>query len=79
MRGIEGAGHLGQDPERALQLERPFLPDQRLEVHALDVPHGEVQLPVGLPGFEDRDDVGVIQGSGQPRLPNEPFPELGVL
>jgi hypothetical protein len=75
VRGVEARGDLtphGDGVERLLPAE--FV-DERPQVGSLDVPHGDEQPAVVLARFVDRDDVGVVDGRGQPRLADEPFSE----
>ena len=63
---------------RALRLERSFV-DQRLQVHAVDQPHGDVQAVVDLTDVVDRHDVGIVEAGGGAGLAAEPLLEVGVL
>ena len=49
------------------------------EVGALDVAHRQEGRAVDLAGLVERDDVGVVEAGGEPRLALEAGPEVGVL
>ena len=79
VRCVECVGDLVDEPECALRVEGTLAGDQLSEVVALDVPHREVQLPVGVAGGVDRDDVRVIERGGDLRLAEEPVAEAIAL
>ena len=54
------------------------LGDERTQVGAVDEAHRDEELAVGRAGAEDRDDVGVVDGSGVSRLGFEAPLELRV-
>ena len=60
-----GSRALRSGVERALALEH------RLEVAALDVAHGQVELSVVLARLVDGNDVRVVERRGEPRLLQE--------
>ncbi len=79
VRLVERARDLAQDVERPGRVE-PALPQQHpAEVLALRQPHREEEHPVGLARVVDRQDVRVFQGRGEPRLAQEPLPEVLVV
>ena len=77
--GVEGFGDLCADGDRAGGLERALLLQQALEIRALDVAHGEVELPVGLAGVVDRDDVGMLERGSEARLDEEALAKPAIL
>jgi hypothetical protein len=68
VRGVERRGDLPDDRDRALGSDRSFAAAERPEVGALDEPHGDVDLAVGLTGLVHGDDVRVVDRRGEPRL-----------
>ena len=64
--------------DRARGLERRLLVEQTGEVGAVDVAHRDVELPVGLAGVVDREDVRVIERGRQLALDEEPLAEALV-
>ena len=76
--GVEGHCHPLQDRKRVGRLESPPLIEQRLEIAALDVTHGEVEEPLCLPGFVDRDHLGLLERGREPRLTQEALTEALV-
>ena len=79
VRCVECVADLVDEPECTLRVEGALAGDQLPEVVALDVPHREVQLPVGVAGGVDRDDVRVIERGGNLRLAEEPVAEAIAL
>ena len=69
---------LVDDRHRAARLERALV-DQRLQVGAVDQPHGDVQPVVDLADVVDRHDVRIVQPCGGPGFAPEPLVEIGVL
>ena len=59
------------DPEIGL----PLLAQAGDALDAAHEAHRDVQEPVPLVGLVHRDDVRMVDGGRQPRLPHEPFPE----
>jgi hypothetical protein len=64
--------HLRRNGRRTLRLDPPLALDQRTERLALHVLHGEVVVTVGLADVDARDDVGMTEPAGRPRLALEP-------
>ena len=79
VRCVECVADLVDELECTLRVEGTLAGDQLSEVVALDVPHREVQLPVGVAGGVDRDDVRVIERGGNLRLAEEPVAEAIAL
>ncbi len=77
VRGVQRPRDLGQDPQRAVLVDRADAhgPPQ---VDPLDQQHVEVELAVDLAEVVHRDDVRVAQPGHDPRLPLEPGPVLPV-
>ena len=75
---VERIGHRADDRDRTPWLEPPLLGEQRPQVGALDVAHGQVEEPVRLAGVVDVDDVRVVEAGRQLRLAQEPLPETLV-
>ena len=73
--GVQRAGHLRHHGDRSPGRERPELPQVLTEVGPFDVSHGDEQEAVELSRVVDGDDVGVVDGCGQPGLANEAVPE----
>jgi hypothetical protein len=70
---VEPARGLGRDPERVVDRELPLPPEPVAQRLSLDVRHGEPELPAGLAGVMDGQDVRMLQPGGQPDLPLEPL------
>ena len=47
--------------------------DDLLQVLTLDQAHGDEQVPTGLAGAVDRDDVGMVEIGRRASLPHEPL------
>ena len=62
---LERLGRLAGDPERVVHGELPLPPQPVAERLALDVRHGEPELPGGLARVVDREDVGVLEAGGE--------------
>ena len=75
--GIQRAGDLLDDPDRACGIQRPVC-QYGFQVAALDQAHVHIQLAVDFAVMVDRDDVGVIQTSGSVSLPAESLLEFLV-
>ena len=79
VRRVQGVGDLLEDVDRALRLECAFVGHELREVGALDIAHGEEQHAVVVACVEDRNDVGMVERSRDPRLPKEALTEAVVL
>ena len=79
VRGVERLGDLREEVDRPLRLECAVLGDDLREVGALDVAHREEEDTVLLSRLVDRDDVRMVERSGDPRLPQEALTETLVL
>ena len=77
--GVERRGHLADDRPDPVRGQRALPLQQRADVAALHVAHGDKEGAVGLAGLVDRDDVRVVNRGRRPRLADEPLPEPGVL
>ena len=66
--GVQRIGDLGGDRDRPGRVERALAAQQRLQVAAADVAHGDEQAPVALARLVDRYDVRVVQAGGEARL-----------
>ena len=75
---IQTLGRLRDDIRRSSRRKPANRPQQCLEVEALDETHREVQTPIDLAEVIDIDDVRMINGGGDPRLPLEQLPERRV-
>lgn len=64
--GVERGRHLGGDAERGSERQRPLPVDEGTQVLTGDVAHGDVEDALGLTGFEDRHDVGVVDRGRHP-------------
>ncbi len=78
VRCVQGGCDLPGDRDGLFLRQRPRC-EQLLELGALDVAHGDVQLAGDLAGVVDGDDVRVVDRGGQPRLAQEPLAEALVL
>ena len=78
MRGVERGRDLGDDPHGTFRRKLRFAREQVREVEALDVPHGDEEVLLGLAGLIDRDHVGVIDGGRGLPFALEPLPEGAV-
>ena len=68
VRRVQRVGDLGRDRDRPGGLERALAPQQRLEVTARDVAHGDEQAAVALARLVDRDHVRVVEAGREARL-----------
>ena len=75
MGGVERAGDLAADVDRAVGTQAAVAPQDRGQVLALDELHGEVEHPVDLAGVVDGDDVRVLERGRDPRLAREALAE----
>jgi hypothetical protein len=75
---IEGARHLGEDPDRLVRIEAAPL-QSLLQVATFDVAHGDEQEVLSRPGLVDGDDVGMVDRGGELRLAKEAVTERLVL
>ncbi len=62
---------LVDDVELANRGERDVVADQRGQGVAIDVLHGDVELPLVIAHVVDGDDVGVLEPPGRLRLPHQ--------
>ena len=77
---VLGVAEPGEDAlEHAEDLRRPQLADERPQRSARHVLHGHVRHAVLDEEVEQRDDVGMVERSGQPRLADEPAGQRGVV
>ncbi len=79
VRGVERAGDLGDDVHRAAGVETAGGADERPQVRAVDVAHGDVERALVLARVVDRDHVGVIDRGGEAGLGHEALAEADVL
>jgi hypothetical protein len=79
VRGVEGGGDLRDDSSGPRRLEATASPDQRGEVGAFDPAHRQEQGAVDLARLVDRDDVRMVDRSGQARLTLKAFAEARVI
>ena len=75
VRGVEGAGDLGDELDRALRIEWPLPPEDLAQVEAVDVRHREVEHPRVLADGHGRHHVRLVQRGGDLRLAEEPLAE----
>ena len=78
MSGVERVGDPGQEADHTARGEGTVPGDERVEVRAFDVAHGQEELALGLAGLEDGHDVGVVDRGREARLREEPGAELGI-
>ena len=76
--GVQGPGHLVEDGQGAGRVEAALGLEDAPQVGGVDVAHGQVQQAAVLAGAVDGDDVGVVDGGGDPHLAQEPGPEVRV-
>ncbi len=76
--GVECARDLLHEVERAFRLESARAPQERAQVGAVDVGHGQVKGSVLLAGRECRHDVRVVEVRGELGLTEEPSAETLV-
>ncbi len=79
MRGVEGLPDLPDDARGGVRFEHAAAGDEGLEVGALDVVHGDEEVPVVLARLKHRDHVRVPDRRGQSRLALEADAEAVVL
>ncbi len=79
MGGVQRVGDLRADGDRPRRLELSLVREQPLEVCALDVAHGQVELSLHLARVVDGHDIRMVEGSRQPRLDEEALAEVGIL
>ena len=77
--GVQGLRDLLEQVDRAAGIERAAFAQELREVGPLDVAHGEEEGAVLVSRLEDRDDVRVVEGGGDPRLAEEALAEAAVL
>jgi hypothetical protein len=75
VRGVEGVGALGEQRQGDAGIHRAGAGEGRVQIDAAHEPHREVEQPVPLVGLVHRDDVRMVDGGREPRLPDEPLPE----
>lgn len=63
---VERGSHLGGDAQGGRHRQRTLTVQQRAQVQAGHVAHGDVEDAVGLAGFEDGHDVRVVDRRGHP-------------
>ena len=78
MRRVERARDLPEQRQRPLERQRAVAPEQRPEIAALDVAHGQEELAVLLARLVDRDDVRMVERGREPRLVEEALAEALV-
>jgi hypothetical protein len=78
VRDVQGVGDSGEQVERPSRVERAVPRKQLAQVTAADEAHRQKQVAIGLAEVEDRDDVRVLKGRGQLRLPQETATEALV-
>jgi hypothetical protein len=61
VRGVERAGHLGEDRQGACRAELPLVGQEGAQVPPLHEAHREVEVAVVLPRLVYRDDVRVVE------------------
>ena len=76
--GVEGEGDAFENRQREGRVQTTVLLEQALEVAAVDVAHGEVEVPLCLPGLVDRDDLRTLERGGDARFPQETLAEARV-
>src|SRR4029453_17071105 len=76
--GVEGPGPLVEDREGSAGVQGALGLKDPAQVGGMDVAHGEIQPASVLAGAVDGDDVGVVDGGGDPHLAEEPGPEVRV-
>ena len=74
----ERVGDVAGDVERGLERELALAQQPVPQRLALDVRHHVVEQPGGLPGGEDRHDVGVAELGGEVHLTDEPLAQQPV-
>ena len=77
VRGVEGVRDLADEPDRPLPRKRP-VGEQGAKVGSGHEPGREEELAVRLARRVDREDAGVVDRRGQPRLAQEPLSERVV-
>ncbi len=75
---IQGARQLREDTDRFGRIQAA-MSESLVEVSPLDVAHRDVEDVFGRPSLVDRDDVRVVDGSGQLRLAQEAVTERSIL
>ncbi len=78
MGDVECVRKLGRDRESPPRLERRLFPKHALQVCPLDVPHGDVELPVYFAGVVDRNDCRMVDRGRELGLPKKALAEVGV-
>jgi hypothetical protein len=76
--GVERRRDLLDDVHRAFGLQRAGS-QERVQVDAVDEPHGDVEASVDLADVVDRHDVRVVESRGDAGFAAEPLVEVGVL
>jgi hypothetical protein len=65
---VQRLRRLPRDPERVVKRELPLAPKPVAQTLALDERHGEPQVPGGVTGVVDREDVRMLQPGGEADL-----------
>ena len=76
---VQSLRDLLEQADRTARIERAAVARQLREVGPFDVAHGEEESAVLVSRLEDRNDVRVVERSGDPRLAQEALPEAAVL
>ena len=79
MGGVQSGSDLADERQRPLWIERRVAREQRAEVGALHVTHGDVEMAVRLARVVDGYDAGVIETGGKLRFTEEARAEALVL
>ena len=77
--GVQRGRDLAHESERPFGVERRVTREERAQVRALHVTHGDIEMAVRLPRVVDRYDVGVIETGGKLRFTEEARAEALVL
>ena len=64
--GIEAVCSAGHKLHRPGRIECGLVVDEPAQVGPVDVAHGDIELTFGLPGLEDRNDVGMVDRGREP-------------
>ena len=78
VRRVERRANLSHDAQRASERQGTLLRQECLEIASFHGRHGDVEKAVYLTRVVDRDDVRVVEGRGELRLPEEALPKVSL-
>ena len=68
---VERVGHLREQRECAIGIERPFAREKLAQIRSVDIPHRQIDRALRLPKIEDRNRVRMVEARRDRRLANQ--------